>query len=142
MNKFSQTVGTISKRTGQIESMTMAEFLREYYADETTSPAGVMPKLHVCESIDYDLDDDLEEDLSMPSPIWCVWEWLPNGTKREIDAFETEDQADEFILERWFSDYQQNGGQPCYDSEQECFEALAASRDLPRSVNLHKTQEA
>lgn len=139
MNKFSQTVGTISKRTGQIESMTMAEFLREYYADETTSPAGVMPKLHVCEVECGEWNEDGEY---VPDFKYIVNEWLCNGSKREVETFESEDEAGEYILERWFSDYQQNGGQPCYDSEQECFEALAASRDLPRSVNLHKTQEA
>jgi len=136
--QFNQTVWTVSKYSGNIEPMTMAEFLCEYYADETTSPAGVMPKLHVSESIRYELDDEGNEDWTAPYSVYLVNEWLPNGSKRVHAEFETEEQADEYILERWHMVFLQHSEPLCYDSEQECFEALAASRNLPRSVNMNK----
>lgn len=132
---FNQTVWTVSKYSGSVESMTMAEFLREYYADETTSPAGVMPKLHVCEVECGEWNEDGEY---VPDFKYIVNEWLCNGSKREVETFESEDEAGEYILERWHMVFLQHSEPLCYDSEQECFEALAASRNLPRSVNMNK----
>lgn len=72
----------------EVEETTEAEFINQSI-DETTSPRGVEPRLHVRENED---DNTFE-----------VWTWGPSGNNAKfIKSFEIKEEADEFIFQKTY----------------------------------------
>jgi hypothetical protein len=71
-----------------LKEMTVRDFVREFYPDETTTPNGVAPRLHTRERV-YDTGES----------AWEIWEWGPGQSEYilRMDAFSTQEQAEETI---------------------------------------------
>lgn len=106
----------------EIEEMTWGEYLSEYFSDETTSPRGVEPRLHIREfkvpydmSIEdefdefHDLNDEVRLKAISPSEdseiktvtFFNLCEWKVNGDYTIVERFNTEAEAEEELLEYW-----------------------------------------
>lgn len=101
MTDYSAISGHIINGDNQIEAMTMAEYLTEFWSDQTTSPRGVQPRLHVVEASKW--DEEMEGDV----PVYEVWTWglvgnNPAYTGRSCDSM---DEAEDYIMACWAIDY-------------------------------------
>lgn len=71
---------------GEVEEMTYADYLNEFWSDETTSPNGIANRIHIREN---------EEEGTFET-----WTWGVNGNHpRFLESFETEEEAEVSILE-------------------------------------------
>lgn len=87
-----------------ITPIVYSEYLREYGADETTTPKGVAPRLHVRENETVD---------GMQFEVW-TWGVGGNNPRRE-DAFGTEEEARMYIWDSWEANIQyRNDNAPGY----------------------------
>ena len=101
-----------------VQEISYADYLREYHSDETTSPRGVMPKLHLDERkdgryeirawqpggrsrvFDHNLDKGYTQDEAM-AIIYGVWE--ENHHERSVDApgwFDTKEELEQVLKDR------------------------------------------
>lgn len=72
----------------EVESTTELEFIMRS-VDETTSPMGVMPRLHIRENNDENTFE--------------VWTWGTSGNNAKfIKSFEIKEEADEFIFQKTY----------------------------------------
>ena len=118
----------IINHNNEVESMTWREYVCEFGADETTSPRGVAPRIHVREVAvmvyqnietkdlideeDYDnLDEEEQDNFSFygERQNYEIWSWGVNGNNPRYlgPTFENEEEADNDILEH-FEYYVQN----------------------------------
>jgi len=95
-------------------------------AEETTSPVGVMGKLHIRHE-DYSCRYGLLNSVKNDESKYEVWKWESNSKGTFYEEFETEEEADDYVFDMVYNydfakDDQRN---TCYyDSEQEAIEAL------------------
>jgi hypothetical protein len=92
INTFDRTVYVV--QGSEIETMTYGEYLREYFADETTSPRGVEPRLFIREAF-------TGEDEQDACNLFELRKWWPNGSSSLCDTYESEDEAELARLEIW-----------------------------------------
>lgn len=70
--------------------------------EETTSPVGVMSKLHIRHE-DYSCSYGKRNAVKNSEGLFEVWSWGATGNgQRFIESFETEDQAEDFIFQHTF----------------------------------------
>lgn len=105
---------------GEIESLTYADYLSQFCSDETTTPKGVAPRLHIRET-----DENFE-----------LWTWGIGGNNpHRLETFTTEEEATKVIYESWECSFQQMCDIPLfYDDENSLYEELAISFDKPTEV--------
>lgn len=70
-------------KNGGIEKMKYSEYLLEYGADETTTPKGVAPRLHI----------------RGESKHWEIWTWGANGNHPRKHSYNSFSKKSEVILE-------------------------------------------
>ncbi|GEM_PF-3279467 len=76
-------------------------------AEETTSPVGVMPKLHIRHE-DFQCRYGRLNAVNNNDGLYEVWNWGPSGNGSHfIDVFETKAEAEDFIFNRTY-DYDFN----------------------------------
>ena len=98
MEKFKQIVYVY--RDGEIITMTYGELVRDY-ADQTTSPIGVMPRIHKREH---------------ESGQYEVWTWGVLGQNpAKITTFDNEEEADLFIYNTYEADLLSDCDMPLFD---------------------------
>lgn len=81
-------IGFIVNNNNEIEPLTYRKYLREYAADETTSPRGVEPRLHIRKE-----DENTFE----------IWDWGMSGNHPYFYGytFDNEEDAELFLFECW-----------------------------------------
>lgn len=101
MTDYNAITGHIINGDNQIEAMTMAEYLTEFWSDQTTSPRGVQPRLHVVEASKW--DDEMQGDV----PVYQVWTWGLAGNNPAYTGkkFDTMEETDNYIMFCWALDY-------------------------------------
>lgn len=120
----------------QVEEMTYADYLNEFWSDETTSPRGVENRLHIrevevsCDCSDEDEDGVIlhEDDCNDGATEYQVWTWGVRGNHpRYVETFETEEEALVSILEGKEYDYQNlsSNAPALYDTREEAEAARA-----------------
>lgn len=97
-SKFNQTVYLVED--GELEVMTLEEYLSEHWSNETTSPLGVAPRLHI-----RNAEGDKVNEFDEGSEYYEIWSWGAGGNhpkrySREAE-FDTAEEAYEAILEEW-----------------------------------------
>lgn len=120
---FNQTIHFINY-SNQIESDTLASFLRKYWADETTTPKGVAPRLFVEEVVVADVTlegnviryrsesaamDAIEDEegatyVTTDAYIVSTWGAAGNNYRKGNDLYDTYEEAYNVILESWHYD--------------------------------------
>lgn len=107
----------IINHNNEVEEMTYADYLNEFWSDETTSPRGVENRLHIrevevsCDCSDEDEDGVIlhEDDCNDGATEYQVWTWGVGGNHpRYVETFETEEEAEVSILEGKEYDYFNN----------------------------------
>lgn len=84
-----------------IESDNLYDFVMKS-AEETTSPVGVMPKLHIRHE-DYSCRYNKINDVNNSEGLYEVWIWGPSGSGQTLlDSFETEEEAEDYIFDRTY----------------------------------------
>lgn len=128
MENFDQIVVYTDPRSKQQREETLGAFLREFHADETTTPKGVAPRLYVRSMHGWEVDDEIfitEDDAidyadtydieDAPEEVlwWEVWSWGPGGNNPQQhlrgEKFNSEQEADLAIMQEWYDDFQENG---------------------------------
>jgi len=110
MEKFNQIVYVY--RDGEIITMTYKELVREY-ADLTTSPRGVMPRIHVRENEHGQYE---------------VWTWGALGQNpKKLFVFDNEVEADLFIYNTYEADLLNDCNMPLFDF---------SKKELQNSINF------
>jgi hypothetical protein len=97
---FSQSVYVIEDET--IEEMTLQEYLESFWSDNTTTPFGIRPRLH----IRTDRGDAVSE-LHKGADHYEIWTYGVNGNnlRKEIyDVYWTAAEAHRAILKSWLHD--------------------------------------
>lgn len=113
---------------GKIESMTYGEYCREYGGDETTSPRGIAPRIHIRE-------DEISEGVTE----YQLWSWGVSGNNPyKLDTYESEEEA-ELALMKSFEYYaiNKNDNAPqFFNTEEEVIdniiEAIMSIDDITR----------
>lgn len=95
---------------GEIETSTYAKFLKEYWADETTSPRGCENREQVCsfiiengDIVQYSINNsdgllpDADQELKWGVRSWGIGGRGPSSLVSEL--FDTEEEAETRILE-------------------------------------------
>lgn len=122
---------------GDEHQIPFAEFLREFCADETTSPKGIEPRLHIrgpfyqtsdgvihdeiLEADHWIKDQELEDDLDEVPEIYELWTWGVNGNnpKKLMDNL-AHDQAEYELLTGWERNlHERDPGVPLFDSKED-----------------------
>jgi len=140
-----------------IEEVVYRDYLRDYGGDETTSPRGVEPRIHIrevecnnylVEGVDFDNEDEaffycqrkgLNQDTIMSNvkTMWEVWTWGTGGNNpRKLTSHPTEEYA-EIDLYEHFEYYIQNKNWNApifFDTRKEAIQELADSRGKPFEV--------
>jgi hypothetical protein len=133
-----------------IEKMTYADYLREYFADETTSPCGVEPRLFIREHV-TDTDDDDNGDENGFSVVYQLRRWNPGGSSSLIESYDTEEEAEHARLQMWEAREQEsNTNAPVYfyteEEAQEClderFRFAVMDRHTGEIISRHETEDA
>ena len=107
---YTKTIYVLTAKD-KLEEYTLAAFLREFCSDETTSPRGVEPRLHIRER-DGKFD---------------VWTWGPAGNfPRKLDTFDTEEEAERDIMHAWYTAWC-NGNAGCNVATFDSVEEYSAS---------------
>jgi hypothetical protein len=92
---FNSNVWYLNHRGEKVET-TLADYLNEFWSDETTSPSGVRPRLHIREETDEETGETTFE----------LWTYGVNGNNpRKLETFETEKEAENWILEYRYEKY-------------------------------------
>lgn len=108
---------------GEIEAMTYDRYLGDHGADETTSPRGVAPRIHVREvEVEKVIGEDEDgDDVTEMVTEWQLWTWGVMGNNpRYLESFETEEEAEVSVLEHFEYNLEKNWDAPtAYDSYEE-----------------------
>lgn len=85
----------------QIYSEPLYDFVMKS-AEETTSPVGVMQKLHIRHE-DYSCRYGKRNAVNNSEGLYEVWIWGPRGNGQTfLDSFETEEEAEDYIFNRTY----------------------------------------
>lgn len=85
----------------QIYSEPLYDFVMKS-AEETTSPVGVMTKLHIRHE-DYSCSYGKRNAVNNSEGLYEVWIWGPWGNGQTfLDSFETEEEAEDYIFNRTY----------------------------------------
>jgi hypothetical protein len=123
--------------TDTIEEMTYAEYLREHWNDNTTSPRGVENRRQIAsiltengKIVDHSLNDrdGLVPDADQQKK-WAVYSWGAGGrgpAKLDSEIFATEEEAENDILKGMERDYltKSTNAPVCFFTRKEAEEAL------------------
>jgi hypothetical protein len=95
-----QKIFVIDSSNG-VEETNLYDFVMES-AEETTSPVGVMNKLHIRHE-DYSCRYGQLDSVNNDEGLFEVWMWGPSGHGSQfVDSFETEEAAEDFIFQRTY----------------------------------------
>jgi hypothetical protein len=131
----------------RIEEMTYGEYCREYGGDETTSPRGIVPRMHVrpkdgdvyqnmdskelISEQEYECLEEIEcENYSFygqTTVAWEIWSWGVGGNHPSFTGTSFDNEADAYneIMEKFeYNATNKNDNAPSYYSTQD--EAIAA----------------
>lgn len=84
--------------TGEVEEGTFKEVIQDYFRDETTSPRGVEPRLHIRQN---------------DEGKYTIWTWGVRGNNpREYDdrEYDNEEDAQTRLWEFWIGNYEKDDG--------------------------------
>jgi hypothetical protein len=122
-SKFDEKIFIING--SEIEEMTYGEYCREYGADETTSPRGIAPRMHIRDKSEFGAT---EEDAIF---LFEIWSWGTGGNNPYFTgtSFDNEADADNEIMEIFeYNAMNKNDNAPSYYSTEE--EAVAAWAEM------------
>jgi hypothetical protein len=90
-----EEIGLVKDEVGDWDAMTYGEFLREYCADETTTPNGIAPRMFIHDASKDDADP----------PEYEIREWKADGSTRIVADWELENksysQVETYLLHLW-----------------------------------------
>lgn len=135
----------IINQTGQIEAVDYTNLVWQF-VDETTTPQGVAPRLHIREETWYRVDgqlfekqseatdaaDDVEADTGIRPEIdeitrFEVWTWGYQGNfPKQIRVFDTRNEAEEYLFECAETDFFNNPDAPMVFDTQDAAEQWLA----------------
>lgn len=122
-----------------INSMTEAEFIM-LSVDETTSPRGVEPRLHIRSDNYY--DGHFRANGAYPrenGDHYEVWTWGVTGNHPQfIEKFDTEEEAEDFIFQQTYHYFLNDFNRPTqyFYSEAEAIESMKESYSGMWNVSL------
>ena len=121
-SKWDEQVFTLSNDGQDVEQMSWGEFVREHGADETTSPRGVAPRIHIRhnEEIEYVVNDKGEEVLTGEIK-YEIWSWGISGNHPSFTgtSFDTEEEAEEEVLKHFEYNCEKSDQTPMYYSTEQ-----------------------
>jgi len=124
---FEAKVYYVDYEEDEVVEATLAELIGEY-ADMTTSPCGVEPRLHMRNNGERDhyILSRIESDEG-----WEVWTWGHAGNNPEmVREFETKEEAEHALKLFGKYDLDNNCNAPCYYFDKDSAdEELAESRE-------------
>lgn len=104
---------------GEVEELTLQDFLNEFITDETTTPHGVAERYHIrynysfVTGVDEDENDIVSEDTylteqdivdmegNVVAPTFQIWSWGAGGNHpSKVNSYDTEEDALVDLLER------------------------------------------
>lgn len=141
----------------EIQEISYADYLREYGADETTSPKGIAPRIHIRErnvleyrnvetkaiisEDDYSYLDESEQDnyeMIEDRISYQVWTWGISGNHPSFTGQEygTEEESEIDVYEHFqFYIQEKNWDAPAFlDSEAEAIKDIADREEKPVAV--------
>jgi len=115
----------------QIEETTYGQYLRDYGADETTSPNGIAPRIHI-RQIEHAPSDG---NYCISYEIWS-WGVSGNHPRYTGTSFDTEEEAQMHLFDVFESNIANGKGDTtsCYYSKEEVMESIADMRNKPINV--------
>lgn len=116
---------------GRVNELTYADYLSEYHSDETTSPRGVEPRLHI-------RDNSLLQRFEL-------WTWGTRGCHpRLIKSFETMEQAELERLKEWDSNACIGSGDAprFFESKEEAVQVLGDRNEEDNPILMRQIKEA
>jgi len=133
-----------------VKSVNLYDFVMES-VDETTTPRGVAPRVHirVNNRVEWWLDDETTNTINGGEDIETIelWTWGATGSHPSFTgfAFETIEEAEDYLFDRIYNyDFDRDCSRnTCYyNSEDEAFEAIAEITGLNietvKSIEHHR----
>lgn len=130
-SKWNEKVFVINNNN-KPELMTYGEYVREFGGDETTSPRGVEPRIHIREK-DYSgyVENEAGEEVFQEDIKYQVWSWGTGGNHPSFTGaeFDTKEEAENDVYEHFeYNAQNHNDNAPGYYSTEEEAEAEIADR--------------
>lgn len=95
LERLNETIYIVNDN--EIEEDILKTIIEDYFRDETTSPKGVEPRVHIRENKE--------------EGTYEVWTWGTLGRfPKLLESFETEDESEEYQLECWLYNFDNDDG--------------------------------
>ncbi|MDH4127131.1 MAG: hypothetical protein OEV44_00145 [Spirochaetota bacterium] len=131
----------------EIEEDIFKTIIEDYFRDETTTPGGVAPRMHIreegaFETTDGELhrtkeeaeqwikDNDLENEIK-DKRRWELWSWGISGNHPKFqESYETEEEAEEALWKCWLNNFDYDNGSGLNDAPAFFFDKKEAEEYL------------
>jgi len=123
--------------SNEIESMTYGAFCREFGGDETTSPRGIAPRIHIREVEKFVENEDGE--ITGTEIEFQTWSWGIQGNHPSHIGpdFETEEEAENEVLEHFEYNLEKfDNTPPYYYSQSETEASLIENMEYDLGVDF------